>query len=98
MSFVSTLYWTGACDGVNDELEVNDELRVSFPWRLDSEKRPYLIGNLPTDALTAERLHNDEIQSNAEWRANCANEYQDIPFLNRFFGGTITTWQKEGRN
>lgn len=87
MSYVAELYWYGARDGVEGQVAVPDEQRVSYPWRLDEAGRPYVLGGMPDNALTAERLHSEATQANAEWRAACAEQFREIPFLCRFFGG-----------
>jgi len=87
MSYVAELYWYGARDGVEGQVAVPDEQRVSYPWRLDEAGRPYVLGEMPDNALTTERLHSEATQANAEWRAACAEQFREITFLCRFFGG-----------
>lgn len=97
MAFASELYWHGGRDGVEGGPIVPDDRRVSYPWRLGVLARPYVIGDVPENALTAERLHTPATQANAEWRAACAQRYRQIPFLCRFFGGsTVPEGKHEG--
>ena len=95
MAFAAELYWHGGRDGIEENAIATDELRVSYPWRLDKDGRSYVLGDLPENALIAKRLHSEATQANAEWRAECAQRYRAIPFLCRFFGGA--TAQRDGQ-
>ncbi len=68
---------------------------MSYPWRLTAEGRPYIVGDIPENALTAERLHTEATQANVQWRAECAELYRNIPFLLRFFGGSTIAEKKQ---
>ena len=102
IDYASNLYWHAGRDSPDTEEPENQpsvlaEHRVSYPWRLTADGRPYIVGDLPENALTAKRLHTEATQANVQWRAECAELYRDIPFLFRFFGGATARKQRGGQ-
>jgi len=87
MHLASELYWRHAVDDEHTPPPGRRPASLAHPWRRDRQGLPYIDEPLPEDGIRARILHTKAIRANLEWRAAAAQQFHDVPFLCRFFGG-----------